>query len=131
MGFRNLSLMPKEGNTRFEYSEDWPALKVLVAIISGVLASGITLVALKDLGLAKSLTILLAPFGGILGIGAGLVFLKLIFSSQKKKLKKIIHIISKNLTENNNPDIVIEENAYNGEQDLNTEVNTKLKNQHE
>ncbi|MBO6524568.1 MAG: hypothetical protein JJ971_12125 [Balneolaceae bacterium] len=128
MGFRNLSLIPKEGNTRFEYSEDWPAFKILVTIIFGVFASGITLIALKDLGLAKSLTLLLAPFGGIFGIGAGLVFLKLFFTSQKKKLKKIIHIISKNLSENNNSRIVIEDDAYNSEQEMQTEVNPTLKN---
>ncbi len=128
MGFKNLSLIPKKGNTRIEYSEDWPAFKILVTVISGVLASGITLVVLKDIGLAKSLTLLLAPLGGILGIGAGLSFLKMFFKSQKKKLTKTIKIVSKRLSSSPNPSIFIEEDAYNDEKSINNEVNSKLKN---
>ena len=127
MGFKNLSLIPKEGNTRFEYSEDWPALKILTTVISGVVASGITLVGLKEAGLAKSLTLLLAPLGGIMGVGAGLLLLKLFFSSQKKKLTKIVNILSKNLSTGIHSRITIEENAYNSDQKNSNDVNSKLK----
>ena len=128
IGYRNLSLIPRNGSTRFEYSEDWPAFKILVIVISGVVASAISLIALKDLGLAKGLTMLFAPLGGFVGIGLGLSVFKLFFNSQKKKISRLIKIVSKNLKPNPNNQIVIEEDAYNSEEDSSLNHSSRLKN---
>lgn len=127
MGFKSLSLIPKNGTTRFEYSEDWPALKVLVSIIFGVVSAGISLVFLKDLGVAKAISLLFAAGGGIFGAGLGLGFLRVLFNSQKKKLSKIVKIISDKLGHQNTPQITIEEQAYSTEQESDPETISQLK----
>ena len=127
MGFKSLSLIPKNGSTRFEYSEDWAALKVLISIIFGVVSAGISLVFLKDLGVAKAISLLFAAVGGIFGAGLGLGFLRVLFNAQKKKLSKVVKIISDRLRSQNNPQITIEEEAYSPEQESESETISKLK----
>ncbi|MDR9415093.1 MAG: hypothetical protein RI564_02330 [Gracilimonas sp.] len=128
IGYKHLSLIPKDGNTRIEYSEEWPALKILVLIISFMMVAGLTLITLKELGFAKLITILFAPFGGLVGIGAGLGFLKYYYSSKKSKLKKILKIVSDKLNSANSLEITIEKDAYNADQKKDTDRSEKLRN---
>ncbi len=127
MGYKSLSLIPKDGTTRFEYSEDWPALKILISILFGVVSGIISLVFLKDLGMAKGFSLLLSAIGGIFGAGLGLGFTRVLFKSQKRKISQIVKIISTKLNHQNTPQITIEEHAYSTDIESDSETISGIK----
>ncbi len=128
VGYKHLSLIPKDGNTRLEYTEDWPALKILVLLLSFMITAGISLVALKELGFTKIIFVMLAPIGGLLGMSLSMLGLRAYFNSKKEKLDRIIEVVSKKLQLTSTNSISIDGDLYNSSVDeINNNSISKMK----
>ncbi|XWN37952.1 MAG: hypothetical protein ROO71_03270 [Balneola sp.] len=114
MGYKHISLTPKDGKTKIQYVHNWSALKIPFLFLPAFMGSVILLVALKGLGMPKSTAVMFAPIGGLAAFTGGLVYLRYHFDKQKNRLKSMINSLSKKINSPNTPKIKIEdEEIYN------------------
>lgn len=81
-----VSLYEERDKTAFEYSSDWTGLKFVMATFPFLILFIITLIATKGMGFDKFTSLMIAPVGGFIGLGAGWIYLKSKFEHQKKRL---------------------------------------------
>ncbi len=114
MGYKHISLTPKDGKTKIQYVHNWSALKIPFLFLPAFMGSVILLVALKGLGMPKSTAVMFAPIGGLAAFTGGLVYLRHHFDKQKNRLKSMINSLSKKINSPNTSKIKIEdEEIYN------------------
>ncbi len=86
----NVSLQEENNRTSFTYSRRWTILKTLLTVLPFMVAFLTTLITVKGMGYDKFTAIGFAPFGGMIGLAAGWLYLKSKFETQKSKLKEIL-----------------------------------------
>lgn len=120
IGSRYISFSSKNGKTKVNYLSNWTAINLVSSVFSFIMGFVIALIALKESGLAKGLYMALSPFGGLLGVGLGRLFLKRFFDKEQDKLQKVIEATSSILEEGNKPEIFIEEDTLTHSEELAT-----------
>ena len=86
-----VSLYEDNGKTTFEYSSDWTALKFVMATFPFLVLFLITLITTKGMGFDKFTSLMIAPFGGFIGLAGGWMYLKSKFESQKNRLHETLN----------------------------------------
>ncbi len=85
-----VSLYEDNEKSSFEYTSDWTALKFVMATFPFLVLFIITLITTKGMGFDKFTSLIIAPFGGFIGIAAGWVYLKSKFEKQKNRLHETL-----------------------------------------
>jgi len=81
-----VSLFEENGKTSFTYSSDWTIIKFVAGVFPFILMFMITLVVTKGMDFDKFTSLLFAPIGGLMGLGASWMYLKQRFEKQKERL---------------------------------------------
>ena len=125
VGYKHISLTPKDGSTKIQFISNWKGIKILATIMPFLAGVGITGIFLDGTNFVDIVYFILPLLGGFLGLGIGRVYLKNYFERQKSTFKKIISSISKTLNPKHEPQIVIDERESNEE-----ESSTEIRNVH-
>ncbi len=112
LGFRHISLTPKNGETKFHYISNWSAINLVSSIFLFVVMFAATLITLKSVGIPKNIFMLFAPLGGLLGIIFNRFIIKRVFEKEKSRSQKIIDAISSSMRKLKKQDIKIPEDVY-------------------
>ena len=117
-GYKHISFTPENGKTKIQYVHNWTSLKISLLFIFGFFGFISALLLSKGMGLPKSTAAMYAPFGGLITLTGGLVYLKYHFGREKRRLKNMINAISRKINSSPNQQITIEdEDVYSTQED--------------
>lgn len=126
IGYKHLSLSPKDGKTKIQFVSSWSGVKFIVSFFSFLIPFMITAISQDGSSNTILFSSILAMLGGLTGLGASRVFLKLYFDNQKERANSLISVIStKFKNTSGSSKITIEEDAYNSVDKLS---NSSIKN---
>lgn len=130
IGYKHLSLSPKDGKTKIQFVNSWSGIKFIVSFFSFLIPFMITAISQDGSTNTILFSSILATLGGLAGLSASRIFLKLYFERQKERANSLLSAISDKFTEPNSSNSVkinIEENVFNSENESSGDTSSKVK----
>lgn len=97
IGYRHISLTPKEGKTSIQYVLNWPGIKFITNFFGFLIPFMITAISFDGSDTSMFIAALTSTIAGVTGVFGVRIFQKLYFEKQKKQLSNIIDAISARL----------------------------------
>lgn len=109
VGYRHISFTPQNGKTKIQYAYRWRGIKLLSGFLFGAIAFILTTAYLKEMEVAKSITILGGFLAGGIGSFLNRIVLKPYFDRQKALTNELVQSLRKILKSPQQPLISIED----------------------
>ncbi len=126
IGYRHISLTPKDGQTTIQYVYSWRGIRFMSNMFGFMIPSMFAVGSFADSGYPLLAFILIGTIAGLAGVLATRLFLKPYFEKQKLLMKQTIDVISKKLMPSTASSIVIEEGAYEDSDTLSSQSTDRL-----
>lgn len=108
IGYKHLTLTPKNGKTRLQMVSSWNALRTMAGFMGSFIGAILILVIFKE-AFSKQIGLMFAPAGGFAGFLLSRVFLKAYYVKQKQQVSRLIQGLSKKIKSLNKHTLDIEE----------------------
>lgn len=129
IGYKHLSLSPKDGKTKVQYINSWSGIKFIVSFFSFLIPFMITAISQDGSSNTILLSSILATLGGLAGLSASRIFLKIYFDRQKERAASLTSAISTKFSKSTNsdsPKISLEEDVYDSENESSDATSSKV-----
>ncbi|MBO6793759.1 MAG: hypothetical protein JJ895_07610 [Balneolaceae bacterium] len=126
IGYRHISLTPKDGQTTIQYVYSWRGIRFMSNLFGFMIPSMFAAGSLADSGYPLIAFLIAGGLAGLAGVLATRLFLKPYFEKQKTLMKQTIDVISKKLIPSTASSIVIEEGAYEDSDTLSSQPTDRL-----
>ena len=127
IGYRHISLTPKDGQTTIQYVYSWKGIRFMSNLFGFMIPSMFAAGSLADSGYPLIAYLLVGGLAGLAGVFATRLFLKPYFEKQKKLMKSTITAISKKVMTSTASSIAFEEGAYEETDTLSSQTTGRIK----
>lgn len=93
IGYKHLTLTPKDGQTRLQMVNSWNTLKTMAGFIGSFMGAILFLIFFKE-AFSKQIGLMFTPVGGFAGFLLSRIFLKGYYDRQKKEFSQLIQSLA-------------------------------------